>query len=155
MEAKWTNLRAWLLLVPLLAVIVGIIGWPLASTIILSLTDARLVAIDRADFLAQASNAFMPLGDGIMEGRFDSQTHRIEVNGRIEYTGPAFRANLEPATLELLGATPTGAADGDSLSLEPAAVMATLLAGLRESMPHIPVAAAGGTFVAEPVSPTG
>lgn len=43
MEAKWTKLRAWLLLLPLLAVIIGIIGWPLASTIVLSLTDARLV----------------------------------------------------------------------------------------------------------------
>jgi hypothetical protein len=31
--------------------------------------------------------------------------------------------------------------------------MATLLAGLGESMPHIPMVAAGGTFVPEPVLP--
>ena len=43
MESRWTTIRAWLLLLPLLAVIVLIIGWPLLSTIGLSLTDAKLV----------------------------------------------------------------------------------------------------------------
>ncbi len=43
MESRWTTLRAWLLLLPLLAVIVLIIGWPLANTIGLSFTDAGLV----------------------------------------------------------------------------------------------------------------
>ena len=43
MESRWTNIRAWLLLLPLLAVMVLIIGWPLASTIQLSLTSAKLV----------------------------------------------------------------------------------------------------------------
>jgi len=42
-ESRWTILRAWLMLVPLLAVIVLIIGWPLVSTIGLSFTDAKLV----------------------------------------------------------------------------------------------------------------
>ncbi len=112
--------------------------------------DKPRLYLDRADFLAQASNAFMPLGDGVMEGRFDGRTHRIEVDDRIEYRGPAFRATLDPRTLELIEATPTGADDGEELTLEPVAVMSTLLAGLRGSMPHIPVAAAGGTFVAEP-----
>jgi hypothetical protein len=41
------------------------------------------------------------------------------------------------------------------LSLEPAAVMATLLAGLRASMPHIPVASGDGTFVPAPALPAG
>ena len=43
METRWTTVRAWLLLLPLLAVIVLIIGWPLINTIGLSLTDAGLV----------------------------------------------------------------------------------------------------------------
>ncbi|HZY51118.1 MAG TPA: sugar ABC transporter permease [Devosia sp.] len=43
MESRWTTIRAWLLLMPLLAVMVVIIGWPLASTVGLSLTSARLV----------------------------------------------------------------------------------------------------------------
>ncbi len=43
MESRWTTLRAWLLLAPLLAVIVLIIGWPLVNTVGLSFTDAGLV----------------------------------------------------------------------------------------------------------------
>lgn len=43
MESRWTTVRAWLLLLPLLAVIVLIIGWPLINTIGLSFTDAGLV----------------------------------------------------------------------------------------------------------------
>jgi multiple sugar transport system permease protein len=43
LESRWTTLRAWLLLLPLLAVIVAIIGWPLVNTIALSFTDAGLV----------------------------------------------------------------------------------------------------------------
>ena len=43
MEGRWTTIRAWLLLTPLLAVIVLIIGWPLVNTVGLSLTSAKLV----------------------------------------------------------------------------------------------------------------
>jgi multiple sugar transport system permease protein len=43
LESRWTTLRAWLLLLPLLAVIVAIIGWPLVNTVELSFTDAGLV----------------------------------------------------------------------------------------------------------------
>ncbi len=35
--------RAWLLMLPLLVVMVAVIGWPLADTVALSFTDARLV----------------------------------------------------------------------------------------------------------------
>ncbi len=115
--------------------------------------DKPRLYLDRADFLAQSSNAFMRVGDGVMEGRFNGETHRIAAGDAIEYRAPTFRAVLRPASLELIEASPTGAADGEALSLEPAAVMATLLAGLRRSMPHIPVAADGGTFVAEPELP--
>jgi putative selenate reductase len=117
--------------------------------------DKPRLYLDRSDFMSQASNAFMQMGDGVMEGRFGGETHRITVNGRIDYDAPKFRAALEPSTLALIDATPTGASEGDELSLEPAAVMAMLLAGLRRSMPHIPVVADGGTFVAEPVLPVG
>ncbi len=117
--------------------------------------DKPRLYLDRADFLAQPSNAFMHLGDDVMEGRFAGGTHRITVDGTIEYLAPTFRAQLVPSTLELVEATPTGATDGTELSLEPAAIMATLLAGLRRSMPHIPVVAEGGTFVPEPEWRTG
>lgn len=118
--------------------------------------DKPRLYLDRADFEAQASNAFMLLGNGVMEARFDGRTHRITTgdsvtaNGRITYEAPGFRAVLDRDTFAVVEATPTGAAEEEGLSLEPAAVMATLLAGLTGSMPHIPTAGAGGSRVARP-----
>jgi putative selenate reductase len=118
--------------------------------------DKPRLYLDRTDFEAQDSNAFMLLGDGAMEARFGGRTHRIATgdpataNGRIRYEAPGFRAVLDRDTFALVEATPTGAAEGEALSLEPAAVMATLLAGVTGSMPHIPTADAGGSRVAHP-----
>ena len=50
----------------------------------------------------------------------------------------------------MLEATPTGGCRGESLSLEPAAVMATLMAGVTGSLPHIPTVGARGSRVAPP-----
>ena len=91
----------------------------------------------------------------MIEARVDGQTHRIEVNGHIdagiiEYAAPSFTAKLSADTLELIEATPTSASEGETLSLEPAAVMHTLLGGVSASMPHIPVMADTGTFVPHP-----
>jgi hypothetical protein len=61
-----------------------------------------------------------------------------------------FRAVLDRDTFALVEATPTGTAEGEPLSLQPAAVMATLLAGVTGSLPQIPTAAAGGSRVAHP-----
>jgi putative selenate reductase len=112
--------------------------------------DKPRLYLDRADFEAQASNAFMLLGDGVMEARIDGSTHRISVNGRIEYTAPGFRAVLDRETFSLVEATRTGAHDGETLSLRPAALMATIMAGVTGSLPHIPTAVAGGSRVAPP-----
>ena len=43
MPGTWMTTRAWLLMLPLLAVMIAVIGWPLVDTIGLSFTDARLV----------------------------------------------------------------------------------------------------------------
>ena len=43
MSSAWITTRAWLLMLPLLFVMVAVIGWPLADTVRLSFTDARLV----------------------------------------------------------------------------------------------------------------
>jgi len=120
--------------------------------------DKPRLYLDRADFEAQSSNAFMLLGNGVIEGRFGGETHRVAVNGapaggsggRVEYTAPGVRAVLDRDTFALAEATPTGTADGASLSLEPAAVMATLLAGVTGSLPHIPTAAGGGSRISHP-----
>jgi len=113
--------------------------------------DKPRLYLDRADFEAQPSNAFMLLGNGVMEARFGGRTHRVALGDIIAYEAPGFRATLDGATFGLVEATPTGAADGALPSLEPAAVMVTLLRGVTASMPHIPVATAGGTFIRQPV----
>ncbi|HEX7399517.1 MAG TPA: FAD-dependent oxidoreductase, partial [Candidatus Limnocylindrales bacterium] len=118
--------------------------------------DKPRLYLDRADFEAQATNAFMLLGNGVMEARFDGATHRIAAsdtgaaNARITYTAPGFRAVLDADTFALVEATATGAADGEELSLKPAALMATVLTGVTGSLPHIPTVAAGGSRVAHP-----
>ena len=68
MEGRWTTIRAWLLLTPLLAVIVLIIGWPLASTIGISLTSAKLVGTS-GDFVG-LSNFANALGNPAFRATF-------------------------------------------------------------------------------------
>ena len=62
--------------------------------------DKPRLYLDRADFEAQASNAFMLVGDGTIEGRFDGATHRVQrgEDGPLEYTTPGFRALLDRST---------------------------------------------------------
>jgi hypothetical protein len=67
----------------------------------------------------------------------------------MRYSGPAFQAVLDPATLALREAAPTAAGRAD-LDLEPAAIMATLLVGISGSLAHIPTSAPGGTRVPRP-----
>lgn len=43
MSSKWLTMRAWLLMLPLLLVMLAVIGWPLADTVHLSFTNAKLV----------------------------------------------------------------------------------------------------------------
>lgn len=43
MTTAWPSLRAWMLMLPLLAVVVAVVGWPLVDTVGLAFTDARLV----------------------------------------------------------------------------------------------------------------
>jgi multiple sugar transport system permease protein len=58
MTNTWLTTRAWLLMLPLLIVMVAVIGWPLADTIRLSFTDARLVGTG-GDFVGFANYAKM------------------------------------------------------------------------------------------------
>ncbi|NKC04834.1 carbohydrate ABC transporter permease [Brucella haematophila] len=43
MSGNWMTTRAWLLMLPLLAVMICVIGWPMFETVRLSFTDAKLV----------------------------------------------------------------------------------------------------------------
>jgi putative selenate reductase len=119
--------------------------------------DKPRLYLDRADFEAQSSNAFMLLGDGVIEARFDGATHRLDRRPgdmTCAYWAPGVRAILDATTFALLEAEPIGTlAGGAPISVAPAAVMATLLAGIAGSLPHLPTAATGGSRVAHPGHP--
>ena len=118
--------------------------------------DKPRLYLDRADFEAQAverlhaprATARSRLGSTARPTGSTSAPRRSD--GQISYTAPGFRAVLDRDTFAVVEAAPTGAAEGESLSLEPAAVMATLLAGVTGSLPHIPTVGARGSRVAPP-----
>ncbi len=113
--------------------------------------DKPRLYVNRDEFTAQESNAFLLLPGMAMDGRFAGATHHLELNGTLRYRGPGVEAILDPDTLEVLEATPMGAVAGEAYSLEPAATMAALLTGLAGSAPHLPrVSEAPGTFVPPP-----
>ncbi len=102
--------------------------------------DKPRLYLDRKDFEDQSDNAFMVFQDGdalAMDSRWGGETHRIELNGHLDYIAPAFRARIDPATFDVSESS-TDAEDGTDLSLEPCASMYVLLTGLRASMPHLP-----------------
>ena len=106
--------------------------------------DKPRLYLHRDDFEAQGDNAFMLLADGSMEARWAGETHRLSVNGAVEYTAPGLAVRLDADTFELLDAT---AGDGrvNGLALDRAADMYVLLRGLRGSMRHLPPAADAGS----------
>ncbi len=106
--------------------------------------DKPRLYLDRADFEAQGDNAFMLFADGSLEARWDGETHRLSVNGAVEYTSPALTARLDTETFELLGST-LGSGAVDALALDRAADMFVLLRGLHGSMPHLPLVSDAGT----------
>jgi NADPH-dependent glutamate synthase beta subunit-like oxidoreductase len=113
--------------------------------------DKPRLYLDRGDFEEEKNNAFMVFENGTIESRVDGETHRMVLNGAVEYSAPKFSATLDKDTFKLLEATPTAAADGEALSLKAAADMFILLKGLQGSMEHLPVMAESpGTFVTHP-----
>jgi NADPH-dependent glutamate synthase beta subunit-like oxidoreductase len=106
--------------------------------------DKPRLYLNREDFEAEKSNAFMMFSDGTMEARVDGETHRLSLNGVVEYTSPSVTAKLDPQTLAVLEAAPGIVVSGEAISLEPAALMFKLQEGLRSSMPHLPLMAPAG-----------
>jgi putative selenate reductase len=102
--------------------------------------------LDRTEFEAQQDNAFMVFRDAdtwALEARWQDETHRVELNGKLDYQGPLFSARLdtesfEPEQIEVSA----GVGNGDVLPLEPAATMYALLNGLKKSLPFLPAALA-------------
>ena len=110
--------------------------------------DKPRLYLERAEFAAQKENAFMVFRQAdswVMEARWQNETHRIELNGKLDYQGPLFSARLDTETFKPVQIEATAnARAGDVLSLEPAATMYVLLNGLRKSLPHLPTALDGG-----------
>ncbi len=103
--------------------------------------DKPRLYLDRADFEQQADNAFMVSRDKnvwALDARWHGAEHRIELNGRLDYTGPAFRARIDPLTFEVEHAEVTG--HDATYSLEPCAAMFVLLKGIQRSLPFLPTA---------------
>ena len=116
--------------------------------------DKPRLFLDRADFEAEKDNAFWIAREGdaaVVEARWDGETHRMAINGQVEYSAPALTATLERESLALVSAQASpGTVDGQVLSLEPAAQMYALWRGLDASMSFLPVAGVEGTMVAHP-----
>jgi len=115
--------------------------------------DKPRLYLDRGEFEAENDNAFMLFSDSSIESRIRGETHRLVVNGALEYTSPALRATLDKDTFELIEASLLRDGDHNGLSLTPAVVMYTIMKGLHGSMPHLPVMSADGvvgTLVAHP-----
>ena len=101
--------------------------------------DKPRLYLNREEFEAESDNAFMMFSDSSIESRVEGETHRLVLNGAIQYTTPSIVARMDSETLELIEATPQEGANGATISLVPAATMFTIMKGLRGSMPHIPV----------------
>lgn len=116
--------------------------------------DKPRLYLDRTDFEAEKGNAFWLAEDGdtaIVEARWDGETHRMAINGSVEYSAPGLRATLERETLAVMSVEAGDRAlDGQHLSLEPAAKMYALWRGLQQSMPQLPVAGVAGSRVGHP-----
>ncbi|MCH7666313.1 MAG: FAD-dependent oxidoreductase [Acidobacteria bacterium] len=123
--------------------------------------DKARLYLNREDFEAEKDNAFMLIRDSetpetdVIEARWNGETHRLEVNGDLRYTSPAFSARLKAADFSLITAQPGDCAqDGQVLSLEPCASMYVVLTGLSESMPHLPWASPASAHPGAPLSGT-
>ncbi len=121
--------------------------------------DKPRLYLDRREFDAQQDNAFMVFRDAdrwAMDARWQGATHRIELKGKLEYSGRSFRARVNPATFEVEQVELAGSDNaGEPLSLEPCAAMYVLLRGLRRSMPYLPTACPGGAAAAGKIAHPG
>jgi NADPH-dependent glutamate synthase beta subunit-like oxidoreductase len=115
--------------------------------------DKPRLYLDREEFDAEASNAFMIEQDGdtaIVLSRFDGETHQMSINGSVEYSSPTVTATFDDS-FELVSAAPGDSlSNGDAVSLMAAATMFAVWKGLDQSMPQIPVAGVAGTKIEHP-----
>ncbi len=115
--------------------------------------DKPRLYLDQAEFEAESSNAFMVRRDGddvVVTARFAGETHRLSINGSVEYSSPAVSASFDESFALLSATLGSDTSDGDEISVEAAATMFALWTGLDASMPEVPFASEGGTRIAAP-----
>ena len=115
--------------------------------------DKTRLYLDQAEFDAETSNAFMirESVDGVaVTARLDGETHRLSINGSVEYSSPAVTASFDGSFNLLTAAPGNSASDGDEISVEAAATMYALWTGINSSMPEIPIAGEPGTRLTAP-----
>jgi len=114
--------------------------------------DKPRLYVDRLCFEEQEDNAFMVFRDGdqwAVDARQAGVTHRVELNGTLDYTCPSFTASMNPATFEIEHIELAGSGNaGDLLSLRTCAEMYVLLKGLQDSIPFLPTAWSGNVSAA-------
>ena len=115
--------------------------------------DKPRLYLNQEEFDAQTSNAFMVtvMGDTtVVYARFDGTTHRMSVNGTVEYSSPTVSASFDDSFALVSAGVGDDASEGARVSLEPAATMYAIWRGLDGSMPELPVASKGGTRITAP-----
>jgi putative selenate reductase len=103
--------------------------------------DKPRLYLDRTDFEEQQDNAFMVSRENdawTLDARLQGVNHHIELNGKLDYTGPGLRARLNPLTFEVEHAEAIG--NDGVFSLEHCAEMFVLLIGIQQSVPFLPTA---------------
>jgi putative selenate reductase len=118
--------------------------------------DKPRLYLDRNDFETETDNAFMFSRDAaatIVEARFDGATHRMSINGQVEYESPQLRATFDAATFDVDEVTPGSlVSDGATPSLDAAATMYAIWRGLQ-SLPQLPMAGQPGVKITHPGYP--
>jgi putative selenate reductase len=115
--------------------------------------DKPRLYLNQEEFDAQTTNAFMVtrMGDAtVVYGRFGGETHRMSVNGSVEYSSPEVSVSFDDSFALVTAAASDAATDGGEVTLEAAATMYAIWKGLDGSMPELPVASKGGTRITAP-----
>jgi NADPH-dependent glutamate synthase beta subunit-like oxidoreductase len=115
--------------------------------------DKPRLYLNQEEFEGQSDNAFMvtKMGDAtVVYARFGGATHRMSINGTIEYAAPTVSASFDASFGLVSAAAGDGVVEGEAVSLEPAATMYAVWKGLDGSMPELPIATKGGTRITAP-----
>jgi len=104
--------------------------------------DKPRLYVQKSEFEAQEANAFRFTGAGnsrAIAGRFENATHTLTPKGDgFVYTAPGLSIEVD-AALNPAGAPDVTAAEGELLSLVPAAIMKVLLSGVSsDQLPVVP-----------------